>query len=93
MVYFGPSGNSDSFYAEGHKASLEMPKWLKGRGLNAYEYQCSKGVKVSKETANKLGNEAKENGILLSIHSPYYINLATDDEEKRLKSLSYFKAC
>ena len=26
---FGPSGNSESFYAEGHKSTLEAPKWLK----------------------------------------------------------------
>ena len=89
MVHFGPSGNSDSFYADGHKSSLEMPQWLNKKGLNAYEYQCSKGVKISKETANNLGEKAKENGVLLSIHSPYYINLATDDEEKRLKSVDY----
>ena len=89
MVHFGPSGNSDSFYADGHKSSLEMPEWLNKQGLNAYEYQCSKGVKISADTANKLGNKAKENDILLSIHSPYYINLATDDEEKRLKSVDY----
>ena len=25
---FGPSGNPESFYAEGHKSSLDMPEWL-----------------------------------------------------------------
>lgn len=89
MTYFGPSGNSESFYEEGYKSSLQMPKWLKERGLDAYEYQCSKGVKITEVTAKKLGNEAKENNIRLSIHSPYYINLATDDEEKRVKSVKY----
>ena len=89
MVYFGPSGNSESFYSEGYKSSLQMPKWLKEKGLDAYEYQCSKGVKITKPTAEKLGIEARENGIKLSIHAPYYINLATDDEEKREKSVKY----
>ena len=89
MVYFGPSGNSESFYNEGYKSSLQMPKWLKEKGLDAYEYQCSKGVKITQPTAEKLGNEARENGIKLSIHAPYYINLATDDEEKREKSVKY----
>lgn len=89
MVYFGPSGNSESFYNEGYKSSLQMPKWLKEKGLDAYEYQCSKGVKITRPTAEKLGCEAKENNIKLSIHAPYYINLATDDEEKREKSVKY----
>ena len=89
MTYFGPSGNSESFYAEGYKSSLQMPKWLNERGLDAYEYQCAKGVKITEETARKLGSEAKENNIRLSIHSPYYINIATDDEEKRVKSVKY----
>lgn len=89
MTYFGPSGNSESFYSEGYKSSLQMPKWLNERGLDAYEYQCSKGVKITEETARKLGKEAEENNIRLSIHSPYYINIATDDEEKRAKSVKY----
>lgn len=37
-IKFGPSGNSDSFYKEGHKSSLEMPEWLHNMGLDAYEY-------------------------------------------------------
>ena len=24
---FGPGGNSESFYAEGHKSTLEAPAW------------------------------------------------------------------
>lgn len=89
MAFFGPSGNSNKFYDEGYKSSLQMPKWLSEMGLDAYEYQCSKGVKITEPTARKLGDEAKENNIALSIHAPYYINLATDDEEKRVKSVKY----
>lgn len=58
-------------------------------GLDAYEYQCSKGVKISEATARKLGEEAKANNIRLSIHAPYYISLSTDDEEKRERSVNY----
>lgn len=89
MAFFGPSGNSNKFYDEGYKSSLQMPKWLSDMGLDAYEYQCSKGVKITEPTARKLGEEAKANNIALSIHAPYYINLATDDEEKRVKSVKY----
>ncbi len=89
MVYFGPSGNSESFYEQGYKHSVQMPGWLKNMGLDAYEYSCTKGVKLKTETALLLGEEAKKNNIKLSVHSPYYINLSTDDEEKRIKSIKY----
>jgi len=86
---FGTAGNGDLFYAEGFKASEDMPKWLKNFGLDAYEYQCGNGVRIKEETARKIGRNAEENGILMSLHSPYYINLATPEEEKREKSIDY----
>ncbi|MHB8157845.1 MAG: TIM barrel protein [Desulfocucumaceae bacterium] len=85
-IRFGPAGNPNSFYQEGYKSSLDMPGWLKGKGLNAYEYQCSRGVNIGEETARKLGRAASENGIFLSIHAPYYINLATVDSDLRDKT-------
>ena len=86
---FGPAGNSESFYASGNKESLKMPQWLKTQGLDAYEYQCGNGVRIGHDLAVKLGNEAKLNNIKLSVHSPYYISLSTDDEEKRINSVDY----
>ena len=43
---FGTAGNPEAFYAAGKKQSKDMPLWLKERGLDAYEYQCGKGVTV-----------------------------------------------
>lgn len=83
---FGPAGNSDSFYAEGLKDSARMPAWLRDRGLNAYEYQCSRGVHVGEATARKIGEQAALAGVSLSIHAPYYINTATEDERIRQNS-------
>ncbi len=88
-IKFGPAGNSDSFYADGFKASEDMPKWLKAKGLNAYEYQCGNGVRCGEKTAEKIRSSAKENGISMSVHSPYYINLATAEDEKRKSSIGY----
>ena len=82
-VQFGPSGNPEAFYEEGHKKSLEMPDWVKAQGLDTYEYQCAKGVKISPATAEQLGQNAKAAGISLSIHAPYYLNLATDGERRQ----------
>lgn len=86
---FGPAGNSNSFYYEGHKATLEAPAWLASKGLTAYEYQCGRGVRVNEDTALKLGVLAKENGVTVSLHAPYFISLASAEEEKRDNSVRY----
>lgn len=78
---FGPAGNPEAFYDSGHKASIEMPQWLKQQGLTAYEYSVSRGVNIREATARSIGIAAKENEVALSLHAPYYINLATEDEQ------------
>lgn len=88
---FGPAGNSNSFIAEGHKSSLAAPAWLAERGLDAYEYQCGNGVRGSESSFRALGEEARRQGILLSVHAPYYISLSGVDPEKRLGSLRYIQ--
>jgi deoxyribonuclease-4 len=45
--------------------------------------------RIKKETAEKIGEEAKKRGILMSVHAPYYINLANSSPEKRAKSRKY----
>lgn len=87
MTRFGPAGNSDSYDTK--KGNLGIPDYLKRFRLNAYEYQCGRGVKISEENARKFGKIAKESDIAISLHSPYYISLSSAEEEKRLKSLDY----
>lgn len=89
MLHFGPSGNSDIFYEQGYKSSLEMPAWLRNMGLDAYEYSCARGVRIKRDMAEKLGHIARENGIVLSVHAPYYINLASEDPQAIEKSFEY----
>ena len=86
---FGPAGNSESFYNEGFKATLQAPSWLKARGLDAYEYQAGNGLTASDATLAAVGNKAREHGILMSLHTPYFISLSGVVEEKRLKSIEY----
>jgi deoxyribonuclease-4 len=62
---------------------------LQAQGLTAYEYQCGRGVNVGEATARALGEEAAARGIAVSLHAPYYISLASAEEEKRLGSLRY----
>ncbi|MBE5039298.1 TIM barrel protein [Ructibacterium gallinarum] len=89
---FGPAGNAESFFAAGHKSSLEAPEWLKQHHLDCYEYQCGHGVRISEDAAAVLGERARENGIALSVHAPYYISLSSTEEEKRLRSVDYIIA-
>jgi len=88
---FGPSGNSESFYAQGLKSTKQAPAWVKGIGLDAYEYQCGNGITGSDANFLAVGEEAKKHGIALSLHAPYYISLSGVDPETRLKSVSYIE--
>lgn len=89
MIKFGPAGNDESFYEEGYKKSEQMPEYLNKKGLDAYEYQCSRGVRISDEKAELLKKEAEKYGISLSVHAPYYISLSTQEEEKKKSTIKY----
>lgn len=89
---FGPAGNSLSFAAMGYKHSLQVPEYLTKMGLNAFEYQCGRGVNIGIDKATELGNIAKEKGITLSLHAPYYISMSSIEEAKRLNSINYILA-
>ncbi len=88
---FGVAGNSESFYAEGNKHTTESPAWLKSKGLDAYEYQCGRGYTAGETSMREVGKEAKKHGILMSLHTPYYISLSSTELEKRLNSIEYIK--
>lgn len=90
-VLFGPAGNSDSFYKEGHTSTLEAAKWTKERGLDLFEYSFGQGYRMSSDKAEEIGRVFKQEGIELSIHAPYFINFANPDEEMYQKSLGYIK--
>ncbi len=83
---FGPAGNAESFP---YKSSVDAPRWLGELGLDCYEYQCGKGVRVKEDTAVALGRQAQEHGISLSLHAPYFINLANPDPESQEKTIGH----
>ena len=88
---FGPAGNAGSFP---YRSSADAPRWLKEIGLDCYEYQCGKGVNVGEATARKIGLAAVEHGISLSLHAPYFINLANPDAGSLEKTIGYItSAC
>ncbi len=89
MTLFGPAGLADSFKAKGYKKSIQVADYLREYGLNAFEYQCGRGVKISDEAAVRLGNVLAEKNIQVSLHAPYFISMSSVDEEKRLNSINY----
>lgn len=68
-VKFGPGGNSESFYAEGFKSTLQAPAWVRDRGLDAYEYQGGNGITASAKTLSAIGEAAAGQGISMSLHT------------------------
>lgn len=85
---FGPAGSSEAF-SKAHKSSLDMPYYLKGMGLDCFEYQCGQGVRVSDSMGAALLKNAEEQGIYLSLHAPYFISLSSVEPQKRDKSIDY----
>lgn len=86
---FGPAGNSESFSGMGYKHSLQIPEYVVKMGLDAYEYQCGRGVNIGLDKAEELGKTAKKSGITISLHAPYYISMSSLEEEKRNNSVNY----
>lgn len=76
-VRFGPAGLG------GVKEAIKNLEKYHELGLRACEIAFTYGVYIkNKEDALRIGKKAKELGIKLSIHAPYYINLNSDDEKK-----------
>ncbi len=75
---FGPAGKPISF-----KGKIEdAPEYLRSIGLDAMEYEAVRGVRIGEEKARKLGENAEKYDVLMSLHAPYYINLASKEPEK-----------
>lgn len=88
-VKFGPAGNSESFAKMGYKHSLDVPEYIVKMGLDAFEYQCGRGVNIGLDKASQLGAIAKEKNIAMSLHAPYYISMSSVEQEKRDNSINY----
>lgn len=89
MITFGPGGNSESFGKR--KFPEQLPEYLASMGLNGYEIECGRGVRIAEKTYNLLPDIAKQNGIYVTLHTPYFISLSSENEETRLKSVTYIE--
>jgi len=89
MIWFGPAGNSESFETMGYRKMEQVPEYLEKMGLNAYEYQCGRGVRLRQDAAAKLKVLFAEKNIRVSLHAPYFISLSSVEAEKRDNSVQY----
>ncbi|MCL2096459.1 MAG: TIM barrel protein [Oscillospiraceae bacterium] len=85
---FGSGGNPKSFYDEGHKETAGIFKWLKEKNIDSYEYQAGNGLNAGPASLKNAGEEAAANNILLSLHAPYYISIASGDDDIIARSIS-----
>ncbi len=70
MFHIGTAG-----YPAGSKRPLDALRVIRSSGLNALEVQFVRQARMGEDKARELGERARELGILLSAHAPYYINL------------------
>lgn len=75
MIKVGPAG-SDGL------GNLQAVQKVAAMGLDCMEVAFTYGVRMDLKTAEAVGGLAKENGIILSVHAPYYINLASNEKDK-----------
>ena len=73
-VLFGPAGLGTP--------AVEGLERCKKLGLGAAEVEFTYGVRMTNATAKQIGAAAKRLGIKLSVHAPYYINLASKEKSK-----------
>ena len=89
MIKFGPSGNSESFYAQGYAHTEQAAKYVKEMGLDCFEYSFGRGVRMTEAKAISIGEAFRNEGIEISVHAPYYINFANPSDENAAKSYGY----
>ncbi|MGD8881377.1 MAG: TIM barrel protein [Desulfobacterales bacterium] len=79
MIKIGPAGSGGLGNLKGIQKVARMK-------LDCMEVEFTYGVRMSMDDAREIGALAKEKGIVLSVHAPYYINLASDEIEKVVAS-------
>jgi len=75
MIRLGPGGTAGLGYDEG------IPRIAK-LGLSALEVEFTHGVNMKNDAALRVGELARRHNIRLSIHAPYFCNLASKEKPK-----------
>ncbi|MDD1767894.1 MAG: TIM barrel protein, partial [Methanomassiliicoccales archaeon] len=69
VFYVGPAG-----YPIGSRNPIDAVERIGKMGLNALEVQFVRQARMEENKARSIGSKARELGVLLSAHAPYYIN-------------------
>jgi deoxyribonuclease-4 len=78
-IRIGPAGSDGLGYLKALNKAARL-------GFDCMEVAFTYGVRMKAEEAEAVGAVARTRGILLSVHAPYYINLAADDKTKLASS-------
>lgn len=78
-LHFGTAGTPHS---AGKPDSVTGVRRVRELGLDCMELEFVRGVRMGPDTQAKVGAAAREAGVELSAHGPYYINLNSDDPAK-----------
>ena len=65
------------FYSPYGKKRENIFKWINEIGLDGIELQCTYGIKMKKEQALLYRDLAEKNNLIITMHAPYYISLAS----------------
>ncbi len=82
-LLFGTAGVPQSTSPHSTLAAVQEISRL---GLDCLEIEFVWGVKMGSDLCQKIKERAKELRITLSVHAPYFINLNSNEEGKRLSS-------
>jgi len=81
---FGPAGIPNS---SKKRSSENGVRRISELGLDSMEVQFVHGVRMKNSTADSLRKVAEKNNIKLTAHGSYYINLNSDEQDKRSASI------
>lgn len=77
-IFVGTAGNATMAKEPGTEGSL---KWLSQNRLNAQEIEFVRNIYLTQTRAEAIGKLARELKIRLSVHAPYFINLASENKK------------
>ena len=78
-LLFGTAGIPHSTGARDSESGIERAKEL---GLGAMELEFVRGVHMKADAAREVGKAGENEGISLSVHAPYFVNLNSPEREK-----------
>jgi deoxyribonuclease-4 len=88
MIRIGIAGIPHHAKGEGTEAGI---RYLCSVGLDAMEVQFGRNIYMTPDSARKSAAVARECGLAMSIHAPYYINLASKNPATQEKSKDWLR--